>query len=157
MADYKNAIKKVLISEGGYVNDPDDAGGETKYGISKRSYPDVDIKNLTVDKAKDIYKRDYWDKIKGDEIVDDEVAYEIFDTAVNMGVRTSSKIAQMVCDAHPDGVIGTNSLASLSEMDKELFVLKFKLAKIARYTYIVKRNPTNKKFYFGWINRVLGA
>ena len=106
MANFDKAIERVLINEGGYVNDPNDAGGETKYGISKRAYPGVDIKNLTTDEAKAIYKKDYWDKIKGDNINSDEIAYEIFDTAVNMGVRTSSKIAQMVVGAYPDGFIG---------------------------------------------------
>jgi len=64
MADFNQAIEKTLVNEGGYINDPLDAGGKTKFGISKRSYPDVDIKNLTVDGAKSIYKKDYWDKLK---------------------------------------------------------------------------------------------
>lgn len=157
MADFNKAVEKVLVNEGGYVNDPNDKGGETKFGISKRAYPNVDIKNLTVDKAKSIYKQDYWDKIKGDEIVSDEIAYEIFDTAVNMGVRTSSKLAQIVVEAHPDGFIGKNTLKKLNDVDVELFITKFKLTKIARYTYLVKKYPANKKFLYGWINRVLGA
>jgi len=155
MAKFENIIDKILINEGGYVDDPHDRGGETKFGISKLSYPKLDIKNLTVVDAKIIYKRDYWDKIKGDEIKSDAIAYEIFDTAVNMGTRTASKLAQIVCEAHPDGFIGNNTLIQLNEIDKELFVAKFKLAKIARYAYLVKKRPANKKFLFGWINRTL--
>lgn len=157
MANFDKAIEQVLVNEGGYVNDPDDKGGETKFGISKRAYPDVDIKNLTTDEAKAIYKKEYWDKIKGDDITDDGVAYEIFDTAVNMGVRTSSKLAQMVVNAYPDGFIGTKTLKHLNSVDVESFITKFKLAKIARYAYLVKKNPANRKFLFGWVNRVLGA
>lgn len=157
MADFNKSIDKVLINEGGYVNDPSDRGGETKFGISKRAYPNVDIKNLTAEQAKEIYKKDYWDKVKGDDISSEFVAYEIFDTAVNMGVRTASKIAQVVCEAHPDGFIGENTLKALNGVDEELFVAKFKLAKIARYAYLVKTRPANKKFLYGWINRVLGA
>ena len=157
MANFENAIKKVLINEGGYVNDPSDRGGETKFGISKLSYPTLDIKNLTVDGAKSIYKRDYWDRVKGDEIESNEVAYEIFDTSVNMGVRTASKIAQMVIDVHADGIIGKHTLEKLNRFDSELFISNFKLAKIARYAYLVRKHPPNRKFFYGWVNRVLGV
>lgn len=157
MAEFKNCIDKVLINEGGYVNDPSDRGGETKFGISKRAYPNVDIKNLTTSEAKVIYKKDYWDKIQGDTIKDDLVAHEIFDTAVNMGVRTSVKLVQMVVGSHPDGIIGEKTLSKINDMDVQLLVSNFKLSKIARYAYLVKNNPSNRKFFFGWINRVLGA
>jgi lysozyme family protein len=157
MANFNNAIDKVLINEGGYVNDPTDRGGETKFGISKRAYPNVDIKNLTTDEAKAIYKRDYWNKVKGDDIADDLVAFEIFDTAVNMGARTSSKLVQMVVGVHPDGVIGEKSLEAINGTDVELLVSKFRLSKIARYLYLIKKRPANRKYLYGWINRVMGA
>lgn len=157
MSSFEESVKKVLVSEGGYVDDPNDRGGETNFGISKRAYPDVDIKNLTVDAAKAIYKRDYWDKVRADDIQSGHIAYEIFDTAVNMGNRTASKIAQMVCEAHPDGFIGEKTLSLINEMDEELFIAKYKLAKVARYAYLVKKRPQNRKFFYGWINRVLGA
>ena len=64
--NFLRAVKEVLKIEGGYVNNPNDRGGETKYGISKRAYPNVDIKNLTLDKAKQIYYNDYWYNIKLD-------------------------------------------------------------------------------------------
>ena len=155
MADFKNAINKTLINEGGYINDPDDAGGETKFGISKRAYPNVDIKNLTTNEAKAIYKRDYWDRIKGDLIADDRVAYEIFDTAVNMGVRTASKLAQMALSVHTDGIIGNKTLSALNAINREDFLTRFKLSKIARYAYLCKKHPTNKKFLYGWVRRTL--
>ncbi len=66
--NWEKAISFVLKWEGGYSNDPYDSGGETKYGISKRSYPNLDIKNLTLEQAKEIYKRNYWDKIDGDNL-----------------------------------------------------------------------------------------
>ena len=58
MKSFDEIIKHVLEHEGGYVNDPKDLGGETKYGITKRFYPDIDIKNLTIEEAKEIYKKD---------------------------------------------------------------------------------------------------
>ena len=65
---FETVVHMVLEHEGGYVNHPSDPGGETKYGISKRAYPDVDIAELTKDDAADLYKRDYWDRIKGDDL-----------------------------------------------------------------------------------------
>jgi len=157
MADFNNVIKETLVNEGGYVNDPLDAGGETKFGISKRSYPNVDIKNLTVDDAKAIYKKDYWDKVKADKIASQKVAFELFDTAVNMGVRTASKLMQGCSGAYVDGIIGTQSLETINAMDEELLLLRFKISKIARYAYITTKRPVNKKYLLGWINRTLGA
>ena len=157
MADFNKAIEKTLIHEGGYVDDPNDAGGETKFGISKRAYPNVDIKNLTTDEAKAIYKRDYWDRVKGDEIASQKVAFELFDTAVNMGVRTASKLMQGCVGSHPDGIIGNKTLEAINSTDEELLLLRFKLAKVARYAYITKKRPANRKFLLGWINRTLGA
>jgi len=62
LVNFDEIIEVVLHHEGGYVNDPKDPGGETNFGIAKRSHPDVDIKNLTKDGAKEIYKEHYWDK-----------------------------------------------------------------------------------------------
>jgi len=157
MAEFKNHIDKTLVNEGGYVNDPDDRGGETKYGISKKQYPDLDIKSLTIDEAKEIYKRDYWDKVSADDIEDEHIAFELFDTAVNMGVRTATKLIQLSCEAHPDGIMGANTLNKINSSNKELILTKFKLAKVARYAYLCKKRPENKKYLFGWINRTLGA
>jgi len=156
-AKFEDAIKKTLISEGGYVNDPQDRGGETNFGISKRAYPNVDIKNLTVAGAKEIYKRDYWDRVRASEINSQEIASGLFDTAVNMGVRTASKLLQACADAHPDGIIGNVSLQKINSMDTETLLLRFKISKIARYAYLAKKRPANRKYLLGWINRALEA
>ena len=84
------AIKFTLRWEGGYVNHPSDPGGETKFGISKRAYPDVDIKNLTEDQAKNIYYQDYW-LPAGCEDLEPLLAICVFDAAVNVGVRRAKK------------------------------------------------------------------
>lgn len=85
MDNFDRCIPFVLKWEGGYVNHPDDPGGETKYGISKRAYPDLDIKSLTLDDAKSIYRRDYWDASNCDSF-DLPLAVVVFDSAVNCGV-----------------------------------------------------------------------
>lgn len=155
MADFDIAIEKVLKHEGGYVDDPSDSGGETNWGISKRAHRNVDIRNLTRDGAKDIYKEFYWDRVKGDLIESQEIAESIFDFGVNAGIRTSSKMAQLVLDIEADGVIGPKTVEVLNEFNKDLFLSTFVLAKIARYTYLCEKHPKNRKYFFGWVRRAL--
>lgn len=157
MADFSKAIEKTLINEGGYINDNADRGGETNFGISKKSYPDIDIKNLTENEAKTIYKQDYWNKLKADGIESQNVASALFDTAVNMGVKTASKMIQSCVDTQTDGFVGAKSLKAINATNEELLLLRFKLAKIARYAYITEKRPANKKYLLGWINRTLKA
>lgn len=84
MSFFEGAFSIVVGIEAGYVNDPDDPGGETKYGISKRSYPSLDIQNLTIDDARAIYRRDFWDHINLDSLPW-ELALIRFDCEVNQG------------------------------------------------------------------------
>lgn len=83
---FDRCVTFVLKQEGGYVNDPHDAGGETNFGISKRAYPSIDIKSLTREEAIEIYRDDYWKTI-GCEKMDWPLCLIVFDTAVNMGLR----------------------------------------------------------------------
>ena len=84
-ASFDRAVDFVLAHEGGYVNSPADPGGETNYGISARAYPGVDIKALTLSKARDIYQQDYWIPLGGYEL-SDQLAMTLFDSAVNCGL-----------------------------------------------------------------------
>ena len=93
LTTFDEIIDLTLEHEGGYVHDPSDLGGETNFGIAKRFYPDVDIKNLTKEGAKEIYKKDYWDKNKIDD-VSDNLKHIYFDMCVNQGRRTAVKILQ---------------------------------------------------------------
>ena len=155
MAIFDLAIEKTLAHEGGYVNDPDDKGGETKFGISKRSYPEIDIAKLTRDEAAAIYKRDYWDEVKGDDIDSQVIAEHLFDTAVNMGVNRAAKMGQRIVGATDDGRIGPQSVAAFNECGEIRFDDKYRLAKISRYAWICNKNGDQKKFLLGWINRAL--
>lgn len=110
---FSTVIKMVLEHEGGYVNHPSDPGGETKYGISKRAYPEVDIANLTEEDAEEIYFNDYWSRIKGEELPRG-VACVVMDYAVNSGISRASKALQSVCGiSNGDGIIGPATLASV--------------------------------------------
>jgi lysozyme family protein len=84
-SDFKQAMSFVFRWEGGYSTDPNDPGGETNFGISKRAYPNLDIKALTKEQAEEIYHKDYWDKAKCPEI-SYPLDIVVFDTAVNLGV-----------------------------------------------------------------------
>ena len=155
MANFELAIQKTLENEGLLSNDLSDKGGITKFGISKTSYPDEDIPNLTLDRAKYLYKKDYWNPILGDQISSQEVAETLFDFAVNSGVGTSVKLAQRVIKVDDDGKMGTNTLKALNNFEPSSFIDKFTIAKIKRYRDICLKNPDQKKFFFGWINRAL--
>ncbi|HWV15512.1 MAG TPA: glycosyl hydrolase 108 family protein [Cellvibrio sp.] len=160
MASYNDAIVITLAREGGsrFTDIANDRGGATKYGISQAAYPTLDIPNLTEQQARDIYKRDYWDRIRGDDIQSQIIAENIFDTAVNMGTRTASRLVQITLSITPaDGIIGSESLAVINQQDEKNFVAYFTLAKIARYAKICMDDRSQSKFLLGWINRALGG
>lgn len=104
MTVFNKFIERVLGAEGGYVNDPRDPGGETNWGISKRTYPKVDIKSLTRDGAIAIYQKDFWDAIEGD-LLPPIVAFQLLDMAVNQGVDAANATNQMVDDLSDDPVV----------------------------------------------------
>jgi len=111
--NFDKAFEIIIGHEGGYVNDARDPGGETKYGISKRAYPAVDIYNLTLDHAKLIYKRDYWDAVDA-ESIPGVARLMVFDCAVNCGLTAAKKILQRAVGAKDDGVIGPKTRAAIS-------------------------------------------
>jgi len=159
---FEYAFDKTLRFEGGYVNDPDDPGGETRFGISKRSYPDVDIKALSEADAKDIYRRDYWDKLRLGEIYSTLISSEIFDTAVNMGRRNSIRIAQKALnflgdDLTEDGIIGAKTLIALniwSLKDEKALFICLNGFQFSRYRMICDSNRKLKKYARGWTKRI---
>lgn len=174
MATFSTALKKTLLNEGGYVNDPDDPGGETYKGVARNmhskwdgwtivdglkkqsGFPSNMEKNVDLQsKVENFYKVNFWDKVQGDDITDEHVAFAIFDFAVNAGVGTSAVLAQKVVDADPDGVIGPGSVARINSTDPEFFLASFTVAKIARYIGIVNKRPTSRKYFFGWVSRAL--
>ena len=159
MADFDPAVAKTLIREGGarLTDNPDDHGGATKYGISQRAYPNVDIRNLTEDQAKAIYKRDYWDRVAGDAVKSQVVAENIFDTAVNMGVTTATKLVQMTLEVNVDGKFGPGTVKAVNAVDEKEFLAEFTLAKVARYAALCNRDRAQSRFLLGWINRALGG
>lgn len=122
--NYSNALALVLKHEGGLVDHPEDPGGLSKYGISKRAYPDIDIAALTEEAAGKIYFQDYWVPLNAEELPP-PVALMVFDTAVNMGVRRAARFAQRAAGVVADGNIGpisTKAINNKYEEDPEAFL-----------------------------------
>jgi lysozyme family protein len=158
MADFDSAIVKTLAREGGakITEDPKDKGGLTKYGISQRSYPLVNIRALTEEQARRIYKTDFWDKVRGDDVQSQPVAEALFDTAVNMGAVTAIRLAQYSVGIQPaDGVLGPQSLAGLNAVPEHEFLANLTLGKIARYVNICLKDGSQQRFLLGWVRRAL--
>ena len=174
MADFNAAFEMTMKAEGGYVNDPDDPGGETYKGIARSRNPkwngwttidllkkeanfpkNLDNNAVVQQKVKDLYEANYWDKICGDDITDQDIAESIFDFAVNAGPRTSAKLAQITVQAEPDGVLGPVTLEKINTDDKRAFLAVFALAKIGRYVNICEKRNASRKYFFGWVKRTL--
>ena len=155
LTKFDDIIEVVLHHEGGYVNDPKDPGGETNFGIAKRSHPDVDIKNLTKAKAKDIYRRDYWDKNKVDEMPE-QLKHIFFDMCVNQGRGRAVKILQQAANAKGaglkvDGGMGPMTIAAMEGVELQ----RVRAYRIKYYADLVTRKPDLERFYFGWFRRGL--
>ena len=180
MANFDIAFPPILVHEGGYVNDPDDPGGETYQGIARKMQPDwlgwtiIDLlkkhgsfpvslhssdekeilKQLGFE-VKSFYYSNFWMKIQGDKITNQKVADSIFDFAVNAGIPVSISLAQSVVNAKPDGVIGPKTIDAINRTDVKYFLAAFTLTKIIRYVAICNKRQTSKKYFFGWVVRSL--
>ena len=159
--NFDEAFKTTVGHEGGLTLHRQDRGnwtsgkvgvGElkgTKYGISAMAYPTEDIKNLTLDRAKQLYKRDYWDKCRCDELPNG-LKFHVFDVAVNSGVKRSIQTLQQAAGTKDDGIIGPATLAAVRSKDQCELLLLFYSFRIAFYTSI----GTFGTFGKGWMNRV---
>ena len=113
---FDQAFDRLLGNEGGYVNNPQDPGGETNWGISKRSYPSLNIKALSRNDAKQIYKADFWDRVNGD-LLPSAVIFGLFDFAVNSGPETAVRYLQRAVGVADDGHWGPISQAAAVASD----------------------------------------
>lgn len=146
---FDQCFDKLIAHEGGYSNDAKDPGGETNFGISKRAYPQVDIKNLTRDAAKAIYKRDYWDRAQCDKLPP-TLAYLLFDAAVNSGIGQAIRFLQRALGVADDGVLGPLTLSMVSRADAESICARF----IGQRLDFMTRLSTFEYFGKGWSRRL---
>ena len=147
--DFDSAFEALIGHEGGYVDHPNDPGGETKFGISKRSYPDVNIAGLTLDEAKAIYRRDYWDRAKADEMPS-ELRSLIFDGAVNAGVAQSIKWLQRAAGAREDGVLGPITMSAIADSNPHKIASNFLGQRLNHMTELKHWD----QFGRGWARRI---
>jgi lysozyme family protein len=149
VAVFDRALQLVLRHEGGLVDNPKDPGGLTKFGISQRAYPQLDIRGLTVADAADIYRKDYWDKIHGDDLPE-PLAIVLFDTAVNVGWPRAILMLQESLGVTVDGNIGPQTLAACAKPEALVW---FSAARV-RF-YVANRNYS--VFGLGWIRRTIST
>ena len=179
MKNIETELDILIGKEGGYTNDPKDNGGETIWGITK-AVADAfgyvgSMKDMTKDQAKEIYRKRYWIQPKFDQVflLSPEIAEELFDTGVNMGVNTAGKFLQRALnvlnanstvypDMGVDGSIGAMTLSALGKFlqfrkqDGESVLLRMLNAQQSvKYIEIAENNTVQERFEFGWqSNRV---
>ena len=150
--NFDECLKMLLHHEGGYVNHPKDPGGETNLGVTKRVYEKwggtKDMKDLTVEDVAPIYKKEYWDRCKCDDL-ESGVDWAVFDWAVNSGTGRAAKAIQKICGAAQDGAIGPKTLALIGTQNTEYVIEEF--GKIRQDFY--ESLKTFDTFGKGWTRR----
>jgi len=146
---FDEVFDRIIGHEGGYVNDPNDPGGETKWGISKRTYPHLIIKELTREQAKDIYLRDFWYKINGDSLIDG-VAFQIFDFAVNSSIPTAIRYLQRAVGVADDGYWGPVSQKAADNISESDCIMRLNAERLDYMTKL-KNWPNHGR---GWARRI---
>ena len=161
MADFKKYAPKLLQIEGGFVNHPEDKGGVTNLGVTLETYRAYcgqektvkDLQSISYGTWEKIMKDLYWDKVKADEIDNQSLAEIIADWAVNSGQSGIRKVQEVV-GCKPDGIVGPITLSMINAADAESLHERIWKARQQFYINIVKRNPKQKVFMNGWMNRL---
>lgn len=151
--EFENAVSMVMKLEGGLVDDPADPGGVTKWGISKRAFPDVDVKNLTEEQARSLYFNHYW--IPGKcALVPERIRLIYFDMCVLHGLHAAAVTLQKALNnagqhVEVDGVIGDETLNAAVYLEPD----RLRSYRVLRISNIVQNKPSMEKFWYGWYKR----
>lgn len=157
---FDQAFERLIGHEGKFTDDRQDRGNwttgvigkgqlnGTKYGISAMTYPDLDIRNLTLARAKIIYKRDWWDKINA-ESLHSAIVFQVWDFAVNAGMGTAKRKLQKAVGVAEDGIIGKKTLQAIQAVELNDVLLKFNAEKLKHYTSL----STWSRYGKGWTIR----
>jgi lysozyme family protein len=157
LSDWQKSFELMLKSEGGYVNNPADPGGMTNLGVTKatwenwvgRESDEAEMRGLTPEKVEPLYKKKYWDAVRGDELPPG-ISYLCFDFAVNAGAGRSIKTLQTAVGVTPDGGFGPMTMAAVQAVDPVELIERFSQAKEDFYRSL----NTFATFGKGWLNRV---
>ncbi|WP_151746213.1 glycoside hydrolase family 108 protein [Acinetobacter soli] len=159
--NFEIAFQRLIGHEGGYSNDRNDPGNwtggkvgigkllGTKFGLAANTYPNLDIKNLTTDQAKLIYKKDWWDKLGADQL-HPAIVYQLWDFAINAGKSRAVKELQQVAGVPDDGLIGPKTIAAVKVMEVNDVLLMLAAERLKFYTSL----STWDRYGKGWTNRV---
>lgn len=145
---FDQAFDRLIGNEGGYCNNPQDPGGETNWGISKRSYASVDIAHLTRDDAKAIYRRDFWQRGRMDDLPP-ALAFQAFDAAVNHGIEVAVRLVQRAAGVADDGHIGPATLAAIAGRSATDLLMLFVAERLLFWSAL----STWQSFGKGWARR----
>jgi len=146
--NFEIAFERLIGNERGYSNNPLDPGKETNWGISKRSYPDVDIASLTRDQAKQIYRSDFWNKGSFDQLPF-ALAFQAFDIAVNSGITEAVKLLQQAAGVVVDGDLGPKTLAAINSQSLPALLMLLAAARLDFWRSL----PIWETFGNGWAGR----
>jgi len=149
---FEECISVVFAHEGGYAFNENDPGGETKYGISKRSYPELNIRELTREQAKGIYERDFWKPLKLYMIDNANICLELFDFSVNAGISRAVKMAQKLAGTQEDGIMGGMTAKAINEFEGD-YVKAYKHARRIYYEHLGSKDRYGI-FLKGWLSRI---
>lgn len=150
MADINISISKTLVHEGGFVDNLNDSGGATKYGITQRDMPDKNIKDITTEDAIEYYKEHYVKNLYT-QIEDQAKLDKLFDMGVLFGIGTAINLAQRVLGLIEDGIFGSDTLEHVNATD---MLQLYKNELVSHVTAIVTAQPKDRVFFAGWINRI---
>jgi lysozyme family protein len=155
MSTAETIITGVIEREGGYVFDPADPGGETKYGIARRYHPDVNIRDLTREEAARIYYYDYWKPSRA-EALPEHLRETYFDMVVNLGPKTAVRVLQRACrgqgaDIVVDGRLGPRTLGACRRLEAD----RLRAYRLLYYARKVIKSPGKERFYYGWYQRAV--
>lgn len=166
MADAKVMFPKIMKDEGGFVDDPDDAGGATKIGVTLETWTRMgydkdgdgdidadDVRLINADDAEMVFKKGYWDRCKADQIINQSVAEALVDWTYTSGKWGVVHI-QRILGLDDDGVMGTKTLEAINSADQASLHAKLQKARLVFINGIIKNKPSQKKFERGWKNRV---
>jgi lysozyme family protein len=152
--NYQNCLDLVIKSEGGWVNNPADPGGETNLGVTKRvweeyvGHPVQTLKNLTKADIAPLYEQKYWRPTYG-EVLPRGLDFLCFSMGVNAGPGRSVKLLQSSIGCIPDGNIGPNTMAKIRESNVATLINQFSESRRGYY-----RSLNKPQFEHGWLNRV---
>lgn len=152
---FDEIFDRVIDHEKGYVNHPDDPGGETNFGITLRTarangYQGRMI-DLTRDQAKEIYRLAFWHRVRGDKL-HPAIAFQLFDACVNHGIGNGVRMLQRAVGVADDGAIGNVTMKAVNVIEASDVVMRFNAERLEFYTKL----KTFSTFGRGWVNRVAG-